>query len=377
MIERFTSFDTVSRNSNLPLISFVRSHLDSLGVDTHLTFDSTKEKANLLATIGPKDRPGIILSGHTDTVPVDGQAWSSDPFTLISRDDKLFGRGVCDMKGFLAIATGLVPTFLKSPLKAPIHIAMSFDEEVGCLGVHDLIACFGHRVAMPSGCIVGEPSGMDVVRAHKGKIGGHVTVRGHEAHSSAAHLGANAVEAAAEAVAYLKKIQRRFRDEGPFDSQFEAPSYSTLQCCMISGGNAVNTIAGSASFDFDIRHLPEVDPHSYVAECRAYVENAIEPEMKLVSQDCGFSWQEVPGCAALDSPEESDIVKLAKALSGTSRSRKVGFGTEAGYFQKAGIPTVVCGPGSISQAHKPDEFLAMDQVARCIDFLTKLAERMS
>ncbi len=377
MIERFIGFDTTSRDSNLPLIHFAQDYFAELGVESVVTLDAAGRKGNLLATVGPKERAGFILSGHTDTVPVDDQIWSSNPFALNERGGKVYGRGVCDMKGFLAIATALVPTFLSKPLKSPIHIAMSYDEEVGCLGVHDLIADLRNRFPNARGCIVGEPTGMGVVRAHKGKIGGHVTVRGHEAHSSAAHLGVSAVEAAAEAVAYFKRIQRRLRDEGPFDPDFETPSYTTLQCCMMSGGTAVNTIAGHASFDFDIRHLPAVDPRSYVDECRRFVESNVEPELKRISPQCGFTWEEVPGCAALDTKDGSDIVELAKLLSGTTHTRKVGFGTEAGYFQQAGIQTVVCGPGSISEAHKPDEFIEIDQVSRCVDFLTKLSDRLS
>jgi acetylornithine deacetylase len=376
MIERFISFDTTSRNSNLPLIHFVRDHLRELGVEPVLTYDADGNKANLFATIGPQDRPGIVLSGHTDVVPVDDQDWTSDPFKLTRRDRKIYGRGVCDMKGFVAIATAFAAEFAKRDLKTPVHLAMSYDEEVGCLGVPLLLEELRDRSLSPIACIVGEPSEMGVVRAHKGKIGQHVTVRGHEAHSSQAHIGANAVEAAGETVAFLKGVSRRLRDEGPHDPEFEAPIYTTIQTCMINGGNAVNTVAGLCTFDFDVRFLPGENPHNYIGECKAFVEASVLPEMRAVSGDAGFTWEDVPGCAALNTDEDDEVTRLAKSLSGKNRTHKVGFGTEAGHFQEAGIPTIVCGPGCIDQAHKPDEFVTLEQVALCEKFLWRLMDQV-
>ncbi len=377
MIERFISFDTTSRNSNLPLIHFVRDHLRELGVEPVLTYDAEGKKANLFATIGPQDRPGIVLSGHTDVVPVDDQDWTSDPFKLTKRDDKIYGRGVCDMKGFVAIATAFAAEFAKRDLKTPIHLALSYDEEVGCLGVPLLLEDLDNRGLSPVACIVGEPSEMGVVRSHKGKIGQHVTVKGHEAHSSQAHIGANAVEAACEAVAFLKGIGRRLRDEGPHDPDFEAPTYTTIQNCMINGGNAVNTVAGLCTFDFDVRFLPGENPHDYINECKDFVATTVLPEMQAVATDTGFTWEDVPGCEALNAGEDEEVTRLAKSLSGKNQTQKVGFGTEAGHFQGAGIPTVVCGPGSIDQAHKPDEFMTLEQVAQCEKFLWRLMERVT
>ena len=285
MIERFISFDTTSRDSNLPLIHFVRDFLGDLGVESILTHDSEGRKANLFATIGPTDRPGIVLSGHTDVVPVDGQDWTSDPFKLTERDGKLYGRGVVDMKGFLAIATAFAPTLAKRELNTPIHLAMSYDEEVGCLGVHKMLDDLAAKSLQPVACIVGEPSDMNVVRAHKGKIGQHVEVQGLEAHTGVAHIGVNAVMAAGEAIACLQRIARRLRTEGPFDDEFLDPPYTTVQCCMVNGGTAVNIVAGECSFDFDIRHLPGENPYDYVEECKAFVARNIEPEMKAVSPE--------------------------------------------------------------------------------------------
>lgn len=376
MIEKFISFDTTSRESNLPLIHFVRDHLASLGVESVLTYDSDRRKANLFATIGPRDRPGIVLSGHTDIVPVDDQEWTSDPFSLGRRDGKVFGRGVCDMKGFLAIATAFAPEFLKRELRTPLHFAMSFDEEVGCLGVPLLIEDLVRRGPMPLACIVGEPSEMKVIRAHKGKIGGHVRVTGLPAHSGVAHQGVNAVEAAGEAIAFFKRLQRRLRDEGPHNADFDAPAYTTIQCCMVNGGTAVNIVAGHCTFDFDIRFLPGERPEDYVEECKAFVARHVEPEMHAVSPETGFAWQAVPGAAALNTPADADVTRLVQKLSGTRGAACVGFGTEAGHFQEAGIATIVCGPGSIDQAHKADEFITLDQVARCETFLWRLLDEV-
>jgi acetylornithine deacetylase len=377
MIERFIGFDTTSRDSNLPLIHFVRDRLAELGVESHLTYDETGRKANLFATIGPADRPGIVLSGHTDVVPVDGQDWTTDPFALTRRDGKIFGRGVCDMKGFLAIATAFAPVFVERDLATPIHLAMSYDEEVGCLGVHGLLADLAARSLQPLACIVGEPSEMNVVRAHKGKIGGHVTVRGLEAHTGVSHIGVNAVEAAGEAIAFFKSIQRRLRDQGPHDPDFEDPKHTTIQCCMIRGGTAVNIVAGHCVFDFDVRYLPGDNPYDLVQACKDFVARRVEPEMHAVSPDTGFTWEEIPGCAALNTDDGAEVTDLAKHLAGRNRSLAVGFGTEAGHFQDAGIPTIVCGPGSIDQAHKPDEFITLEQVALCEKFLWRLVERVT
>lgn len=377
MIDRFIGFDTTSRNSNLPLIRFVADYLTNLGVETRLTFDTAHEKANLFATFGPSDKPGIVLSGHTDIVPVDDQIWASDPFKLSRRDDKIVGRGVCDMKGFLAIATAFAPEFTKRQLKVPLHYAMSFDEEVGCLGVPLLIEDLLRQGPTPRACIVGEPSSMKVIRAHKGKIGGHVKVTGLPAHSGVAHQGVNAVEAASEAIAFFKGIQRRLRDKGPHYNDFEAPAYTTIQCCMVNGGTAVNIVAGHCTFDFDIRFLPGENPETYVNECKEFVARHIEPEMHAVSRETGFTWEKVPGAAALNTSENDEITRMAQRFSRTEGSSCVGFGTEAGHFQEAGIPTIICGPGSIDQAHKADEFITLDQVARCEQFLWRLLENVS
>ena len=376
MIERFICFDTTSRNSNLSLIEFARAHLDGKGARTSLTFDATGTKANLLASLGPADRPGIILSGHSDTVPVDGQAWSSDPFCLGSRDGRLYGRGVCDMKGFLAIATAMMPQLVEQH-GVPIHLAMSYDEEVGCLGVHALIDDIGGRLPQPLLCIVGEPTKMGAVYAHKGKIGGHVSARGFSAHSSLQHQGVNAVEAVAEAIAFLKTWQRRYRDEGPFNAGFTAPNHTTIQSCMVSGGIAVNVIPASASFDFDIRYLPGESAEDIVQSLETYLRDELEPEMQATQPGTGFSLERIPGCAAFWQDPDSEPANRVRGLAPDPSFQAVPFGTEAGYFKDAGIDTMLCGPGSIDQAHKPDEFIELDQVSECERFLSRLAASYS
>ena len=375
MIERLVAFDTTSRNSNLELIDYVREYLGGLGVESELVHDDSGAKANLYATLGPTDRPGIALSGHTDVVPVDGQPWSSEPFRVTERGGLLYGRGTSDMKSFIAVCLALAPEFLARDIATPLHFAFSHDEEVGCIGVRSLLERLATREVKPRGCIVGEPTEMKVVRAHKGKLSYRCHVRGKEAHSSLVDQGVNAVEAAAEAIAHLKAMQRRFRDQGPFDAEL-SPPFTTVHTGVVHGGSALNIVALDCHFEFEFRHLPEDDPHALLRELEDYVEANLLPEMHAVDPDTGFRFEEISHIAGLSVDEDAEIVQLAKALTGANSTGKVAFGTEAGLFQEmAGIPTVVCGPGSIEQAHKPDEFIALDQVARCEAFIRKLFAR--
>ncbi len=376
MIERLVGFDTVSSRSNLPLISFAEAYLRDLGVPTSLTYDCNHGKANLSASIGPVDRPGIVLSGHSDVVPAEGQAWSGDPFTLRRQGERLIGRGTSDMKSFVAIMLAKVPAMLARPLAAPIHLAISYDEEVGCLGAPMLIDDLLTRVARPEGAIIGEPSGMEVIRGHKGKIVCHVTVTGLDAHSGVPHLGVNAVEAAGEIIAFLNRLQARLKGEAPAGSAFEPP-YTSLQCCMVAGGTAVNLVPARCDLDFDIRFLPGVDPAALVAEARAYAETVLLPAMRRHHPAADIVFTPLPGCFPLLVEEASPIVRLAQDLSGAKGAHLVGFGTEAGDFQRAGIAAAVCGPGMIDQAHQPDEWIGLDQVARCEQFIDRLIARQA
>lgn len=371
-LERFIGHPTVSRDGNLPLIDHAAAVLQAAGAEISLTFDRDRRKANLLACLGPRDRPGIVLSGHTDVVPVEDQAWTTDPFTLTRRGDRLIGRGTCDMKGFLAIATAAAPRLAASRPDVPVILAMSYDEEVGCLGVPDLLADLARFVAPPRGCIVGEPTGMRVVAAHKGKIGCHVEVVGKEAHSSLSPIGVNAVEAAAEAIGFLTMLKRRFRDEGPHDPAFEAPDHATIEVCMARGGTAVNVIPNRCSFDFDVRSLPGTDPRTVVAALADHVATRIEPAMKAVDPRAGFAFTVVPGCAAFRQDPDAPFARLVRSQLPPHPPGAVPFGTEAGHFREAGIPTLVCGPGHIAQAHQPDEYLDVAQVVACEAFLDRL-----
>lgn len=374
MITRLIAFDTTSRNSNLELLAFVAEYLQNLGIDSELVHNDEGTKANLYATLGPADRPGIALSGHTDVVPVDGQDWHTDPFQVVEKDRRLYGRGTSDMKSFIGVCLALAPEFLAGEIETPLHFAFSHDEEIGCVGVRSLIEILEHRPIKPSAVIIGEPTEMKVVRAHKGKLSYRCHVRGHEAHSSLTNIGVNAVEAAAEAVAYLKSMARRHRDEGPFDAEL-SPPYTTVHTGTIRGGTALNIVPKSCSFEFEFRHLPEDDPEAILDELRRHVAENIEPEMRAAQPGTGFEFEPMSHIPALSTDEDADVVQLVKALTGQNSTGKVSFGTEAGLFQIGGMPSVVCGPGSIEQAHKPDEFISTDQISQCETFMRKLFER--
>lgn len=373
MLRRLVAFDTTSRGSNLALIEFVRDYLDGHRVPSELVFDETGNKANLYATIGPPEVGGIMLSGHTDVVPIDGQDWHSDPFAVTAKEGKLFARGTADMKGFIAAALALLPELVSRNLRIPIHLALSYDEEVGCLGVRRLIAALSDRPNRPRLCIVGEPTLMQPATGHKGKRSFHCHVAGFECHSALTHLGVNAVEAAAELVVQLKAMARRRRDQGPFNRAFEPP-YTTIHTGLIAGGTALNIVPKECSFDFEFRLLPGDDPEVPLRELRAFAEERLLPEMRAVRAEAGIDFAELSSFPALDTAEDAEITRLAMALTGANGTGKVSFGTEGGLFHQAGIPTIVCGPGSIEQAHKPDEFVDLDQITQCERFLRGLID---
>lgn len=371
MIERLVAFDTTSHLSNLALIEDVRGYLAGLGIRSRLTTDDHGHKANLFATLGPADRPGIVLSGHTDVVPVEGQDWHSNPFQVVERADRLYGRGTSDMKSFLALCLALAPEFLERGLTVPIHLAFSYDEEVGCLGVRRLLADLAHLPVQPRLCIVGEPTEMRVIVGHKSKRSMRCHVHGLECHSALAPQGVNAVEAAAEAVAHLKRIARRMRDEGPFHQLFDPP-FTTVHTGVIHGGTALNIVPRECWFDFEFRAIPGHDDAALLSETKEWVAAHVEPEMKAVSPEAGFEWHETNHTAGLDMRDDDEATRFVSALTGANATGRVSFATEAGLFQQAGIPTIVCGPGSIEQAHKPDEFITLDQIAQGEAFLRRL-----
>ncbi len=375
LIDTLVGFDTTSRETNLPLIEFVRDYLERLGVASQLTYDDDQRKANLFATIGPVQVPGIVLSGHTDVVPVDGQTWDSEPFTVSEQDGRLYGRGTADMKSFIAVALAMVPDMLRRTLRAPLHLSFSYDEEVGCIGVHRLLAEVARMPVKPSACIVGEPTGMQVINAHKGKQSVRCRVRGKAAHSSLTQQGVNAVEIAGELITYLRRMSHRLRDEGPRNPAFEPP-YTTVHTGIVHGGTALNIVPEACEFEFEIRNLPEQQPQTLFEELREFSARRLLPEMHAVDPQSGITWDPMPSYPALACEEDSDVVRLAKRVSRSNVVGAVSFGTEAGLFQDTGIPAVICGPGSIEQAHKPNEYISVSQVEACERFVGRLLDEL-
>ncbi|HVZ08447.1 acetylornithine deacetylase [Rhodopila sp.] len=375
LLERLVHFDTTSRNSNLELIDFIRAYLDQHGIPYRVSRDPTGQKANIHAIIGPRTAGGIALSGHVDTVPVDGQAWSGDPFTLRRHDATLVGRGACDMKGFVAACLAAVPMLKARGLARPVHLFISYDEEVGCGGARRLIEDLSESGLTPSLCIVGEPSGMQPILAHKGKLNLNVKVRGKPGHSSDPAAGVNAVQAAAEAIAWVARDARRLAAEGPFMPNFD-PGYTTVHVGTMRGGTILNVIPEHAEFTMEWRHIPGDSPHLHMERMQAWIAESIEPPMRAVDPACGFAYDielEMPGMAL---PPDHELAGLVKQLTGSNSTGAVSYGTEGGFYEKAGIPTIICGPGHIAQAHQPDEWIAVSELAACDAFIRKLADRL-
>ena len=374
ILEALVGFDTTSRNSNLPLIDWVEGYLGRCGVAYERIPDQAGVKANIWATIGPADKPGYILSGHSDVVPVDGQSWASDPFRLSRRDGRLYGRGATDMKGFVACCLAAVPDMTARRLERPIHLAISYDEEVGCIGVRDIIARIERSAVKPAGCFVGEPSLMQVIVAHKSKRSLRVTVHGHTAHSSLAPQGVNAVEYAARLIVKIRDISERLAAKGPRDPLYDVP-FTTGHTGTVNGGTALNIVPESCTFEFEFRSIGDDDVNALVDEVISYGRSTPEPAMKAVAPETGITFDNRSGFPGLDTPANADVVALAKQLMGTRDHGKVAYGTEAGRFSAAGIQSVVIGPGSIDQAHKADEFIAESEMAKCVGFIDQLIAR--
>jgi len=376
MIERLISFNTVSRDSNLGLIEWVRDYLLKLGATTRLTHDATGKKANLFATLGDSKKPGLILSGHTDVVPVDGQNWESDPFVATERDGKLYARGSADMKGFIGIALTQAPKFIaalnENRLDAPLHYALSYDEEVGCLGVRGLIRDLEENAIRPAGCVVGEPTSMQPIIAHKGTHRFRCAVHGREAHSSYVTHGVNAIEYAARLVVFIRQVADRLAQIERRDYGFNVP-YSTLSTGLIQGGIAANVVPKDCVFHFDMRTLPQASADALYQEIRSYAET-LAAEMRRVDANAGIDLQWMSQTVGLAAAETDAIVQWAMQLSRNASVGKVSYGTEAGLFQKMGVPTVICGPGDIAEAHRPNEFVALDQLAQCESFMDRILE---
>lgn len=376
MLERLVSFDTTSRNSNLELIGFVRDWLDANGVPYRISVDAEGRKANVHAVIGPQTGGGIALSGHVDTVPVDGQAWTGDPFRLRRQDGKLFARGACDMKGFVAACLAAVPDLAGRRLARPVHLFITYDEEVGCYGAQRLIEDIAVSGLQPDFCIVGEPTGMKPVIAHKGKLNLGVRVRGLPGHSSEPGRGVNAVQAAAEAVAWVAAEARRLSEEGPFEDGFDPP-HTTIHVGTFGGGTVLNIIPERAEFVMEWRHIPGDHPREHLRCLQSYVAERIEPAMHAVSPNTGFEYDVLLEMPGLGLPPGHELAGLVKQLTGANASGKVSYGTEGGYYEQARIPAIVCGPGHIAQAHQPDEWIAQAELDACDAFIRRLADRVS
>jgi len=373
LLARLVAFDTTSAKSNLALVHFVRAYLAEHGVDSELIPNEDATKANLYATVGPREPGGVALSGHTDVVPADAREWHSDPFTLSARDGRLHGRGSADMKGFLACVLALVPEMAAAKLATPIHLAFSYDEEVGCAGVRPMIEALGAGLLKPRLAIVGEPTMMQVVDAHK-SIQEFVTeVTGFEAHSSMTHLGANAIFAAAEIVGEIARIRDELIAEGDATGRFKPP-YSSIEIGHVSGGTAINIVPRHCRLHWEMRGLPGVDPAAVLERVERFGRETVLPRLRAVSGDTDIETRlgvNVPGLApAADEPAQ----RLALRLTERNDTIAVAYGTEAGLFQRAGIPTVVCGPGDIAVAHRPDEYIEKEQIAACTRFLRRLID---
>ncbi|MEM1230793.1 MAG: acetylornithine deacetylase [Pseudomonadota bacterium] len=384
MLAELVAFPTVSRDSNLALIEYVQAYLEAHGVEVTLLPSPCGRKANLHATIGPPVAGGIVLSGHTDVVPVDGQDWHTDPFVLTERDGRLYGRGTCDMKAFSAIALARVPQM--HALERPIHLALSYDEEIGCLGAPALIEHIARHWPEAAAVVVGEPTELKVVTAHKGIVYFETVVHGFEAHSSLQHIGVSAVMAAADLVHWLGELQRRLENESQQPSAADAPpvdhggfepAYTTVHCGTIAGGTAQNITARECRFVTDIRALPGDDPEQLLAAYRDYAQQVVLPRMQAVHADCRIDIHVHSNVPAFAASPQCPAVALAKQLTGQNESYAQPYGAEAGQFQQAGFATVMCGPGSIEQAHQPNEFISLAQFEAGIAFMDRLIELQS
>jgi acetylornithine deacetylase len=375
MIETLVAFDTTSRESNLEMIHFVEDYLRGHGIESTLVFNDDESKANLVATIGPAaSRGGIVLSGHSDVVPVDGQTWSTEPFRVVERDGRLYGRGTCDMKGFLAVALALVPEFKERALRSPVHLVLTYDEETDCSGAARLMQALPETGLAPRAVIIGEPTEMRIINAHKGQCTLETVIVGREAHSSATHLGVNAIDVAAQLIAFLAALSKEMESlPSPLDGM--TPPFSTINVGTITGGQQFNIVPAACRFEWEIRAVPGHDAEEIIARFEAHAADLLagmHGKFPGAAIDTTVTCANAPFVPEDDSPAET----LVKSLVGTNEAGAIAFGTEAPCYQQAGLSVVVFGPGSIDQAHKPDEYIALDQVDACVAFMRRLMERL-
>ncbi len=361
MLARLVAFPSVSTSSNLDIIAFCRDWLNSHGVESHLVMSPEGDKGNLYASIGPQVEGGVVLSGHTDVVPVEGQNWTTDPWTLTEKNGRLYGRGATDMKGFDALVLALVPEMVRAPLKRPIHIALSYDEEIACRGAPSMVEAMARSIPTPAAVIVGEPTRHAVVTGHKASVQLRTHVTGYAVHSSRIDQGVSAVMNAARLVTWhedtMEENRRRADPQNPFE-----PPYTTLHCGMMAGGNAANVVSSSAWFFSDIRAIPTESPRDYLERYQAYIREVIEPRMKAIAPETGVAVELIAEVPGLRPETDGEAERLMRRITGDNGTHVVSYGTEAGIFQRAGWSTVVCGPGDIAQAHQPDEYIEISEL---------------
>jgi acetylornithine deacetylase len=376
ILGQLVAFPTVSSDSNLELITYAADLLSDAGATMFFSRDESGTKANLFATLGPARDGGIVLSGHTDVVPADPSEWTSDPFVLTERGDRLYARGACDMKGFIAAALAMAPRFAAADLARPVHFALTFDEEVGCLGARALMTDIANAGIRPSVAIIGEPTMMGVIEGHKGCYEYTTEFSGMEGHGSQPAKGVNAVEYATRYIARLLDLGEQLKARAPERSRFDPP-WTTVQVGRMSGGTARNVIAGGCAVEWEMRPVSSADAAFVKGDLGDYVANVLLPAMRHVSPDCSIATHVIGEVEGLQVVEDSEARDIVCALTGCTHADVVPFGTEAGLFQSAGISAIICGPGSIAQAHKPDEFIAIDQLAACLQMLDKLHVKLA
>lgn len=375
IFDRLMSFDTVSSRPNIELMQFVRDLLAEAGIGSVLIPDAAGGKANLYATVGPEGQGGVMLSGHTDVVPVEGQAWTKPPFALTEENGRYYGRGAADMKGFCAAAIATMLKAARRPLKTPLHLALSYDEEIGCMGVRSLVTMLEGAPVRPRFCIVGEPTGMQVATGHKGKVALRATCTGREGHSALAPLALNALHLAADFVQAVRDLQADLAASGLKDGDYDVP-YSTVHIGKLSGGVQVNIVPNSAVMDFEIRSVAGEDVEGLIARLRAAAEAIVAP-LRAEFPEAAISVERLWDYPGLGTASDAAVVNFVKGLTGANGTIKVAFGTEGGLFDaRLGIPTVICGPGSMAQGHKPDEFVTVEQMARCEAMMEALLDRL-
>ena len=373
LLKILVSFNTISALPNIEMIDFIRDYMNGYGIEANIEFNLDRSKADLIATFGPKIEGGIVISGHTDVVPVLGQNWDSDPFTLVKKNDRLYGRGTCDMKGFLAVALSHVSALSKKELKLPVHFVFSYDEEIGCLGAPGLVKRLCASVPKPGLAIIGEPTNMTLVNAHKGISLFETSIRGRPAHSSQTHMGVNAIDYASKCIQFLSEISKDLRVNENVDERFE-PSYSTISVGLINGGSAINIIPEECNFSWECRDISGQDSGWVLTKFEKFCSQKLLPEMRIVAPEADIKTINKVMAPPLVATENNPAEDLVKGLSRQNKVDVVAYAAEAGIFQNAKIPAVIFGPGSISQAHRPNEYITVSPLKKCDEFFDKLID---